>query len=232
MPGLTTFLLALLVPPSLAATPQPAHVRVVMETPAPTPFGSIRYEVVERAGSVSASHRRDLPSRAQSLQGMGLLTKAEAAALFDLLRSSNALKLPDATRDDPRLGQTTWRVEVGLDGAEHTFRVTDPTNQTDRRYERIIDAVRQVAVTQGGALPFRNTLMPVRSLGWIEIVAMPPGRVFIDGTDTQLETPVWAYEVGAGLHTVRLVTPDGQYDRTYQVRVEAGGTTRVAVDLR
>ena len=162
---------------------------------------------------------------------MGLLTKDEFVSLKRLLADSQALSLKDALRPASDHG-LTWRVELSLGGKHHTFRVSDSVNQDDRRYHHVVEGIRKVAVTRGGVQPFRNTFMPSRTLGWINIVSMPPARVIIDGVETQLTTPIFAYELSAGTHDVRLVTKDGRYDRHYNVRIEGGVTTRLAVDLR
>jgi|GEM_PF-1526307 len=208
------------------------YVTVLMEMPNPTPFTTVRYEIIDRGPATSAVHRRELPNYGESLHAMALLTEPESKSIFDALTANDAMKLKDAVIDKPPLGAVTWRVELLVDGKPHTFRVTDPSNQMDRRYHRIVSAVRRMVKRHAGELPFRNVFFGRSKLGYVNVLSIPVARVYIDGFDTKLETPLFAYEVAAGKHVVRLKTEDGRFDRTYKVIVGPGGTTRLAVDLR
>ena len=208
------------------------HVRVVLVSPSPSPFTTIRYEIVKRGTAVSASHRRHLPGHGESLHGAGLLTRAEQAEVWDLVNETGATQLSDAKVADPRHGELTWEVHVSLGGKHNSFKVTDPINQPDRRYFRLIDAVKRVVKKHAGDLPFRNIFYSPRSLGWINIVSVPQAHVIIDGFDTKLVSPLFGYELNAGVHAIQLKSLDGIYDRTYKVRIEPSGTTRLGVDLR
>jgi hypothetical protein len=208
------------------------YVRIILEAPAPSPFSEVRYEVIDRGPAVSAVHRRSLPGHGEALHAMGLLTRPEAEALRAALAGAGAMTLPDALSAAPDPGAVTWLVELGLDGREHRFRVTDPINQPDRRYWAVVEGARSLVKRIAGELPFRNVFFDSRHMGWLTVQAVPVAQVTLNGFDTKLETPIYSYEVEAGKHTVRLATSDGRYDRTYQVRVDPSGTTHLAVDLR
>ncbi len=210
------------------------YVRVVLEAPGPTPFHEIRYEVVRRGPAAAAMHRRELPGHGESLHGMALLTRDEEAALRALIDRAGALTLPDAPAlpAQPGAEGLQWRVELSLDGRTHRFRVRDPINQPDRRYWALVGGVRDVVRRHAGEQPFRNVFFDPGHLGWVNLVSVPAARVWVDGFDTRLETPLYGYELRAGAHEVRLVSLDGAWDRTYTIRVEPGGTTHLAVDLR
>lgn len=221
---------------ALVGAPEDFSVRVIMDVPAASPFSSVRYEVARRGRAATAVHRRELPGHRESLHGMGLLTAAEADALVALLTEVEAARLPDAVAPTAGVGQITWRVEVdlgpGSGSGAHVFRVSDPANQPDRRYRRLVSGVRELVLRVAGDLPFRNVFYPSERLGWASVVSVPVGRVLVDGFDTRLETPLYAYELAAGAHEIRIVTRDGTLDRTYQIRVEPAGTTHLTVDLR
>ncbi len=209
------------------------YLRMALERPAATPFAVVHYEVGRRGRATTAVHRRELPGLRESLHAMGLLTRDEATALWALVAELDATHLPDAPAPLPGpLEGNTWRVDVSLGGVEHSFQVTDPANQKDRRYmqlvSRLCDTVHRVA----GQLPFRDVFFPEAELGWISVTSVPVARVSIDGFDTQLETPLFSYELAGGEHEVRLRSLEGDLDRTYDVRVEPGGTTHLTVDLR
>lgn len=212
------------------------YARVVLEPPAATPFSVVRYEVVSRGRTTSAVHRRQLPSFNEPLHGLALLTREEAQALFTLLEALDATALPDATDVDPahpaREDRVVWRVEVSLGGKAHTFRVADPIEQPDRRYWKLVDAIQRQVTERAGELPFKNVFFPPGELGWVNILTIPAARVSVDGFDVRQETPLYSYELAAGVHSVRLRSLDGGYDRTYKVKVEPGVTTHLAIDLR
>lgn len=215
-----------------------AYVRISVEQPAPTPFAVIHYEISRRGRTTTAVHRRELPGLGESLHAMGLLTRSEAVALWAAVAELQALDLPDAATA-PRAGWPgfRWRVEVAAPAEsgevrEHSFVVTDPVNQPDRRYQRLVMRVCDTVHRVAGELPFRNVFFPEGKLGWISVTSIPVAGIDIDGFATQLETPLYSYELGAGTHAVRLRTADGALDRTYEVKVEPGGTTHLTVDLR
>ena len=208
------------------------YVRWSLVTPAPSPYHTIRYEITKRRPATTAVHRRNLPGLDESLHGLGLLTPEESDAAFAEVRAADALALVDAPAASPRPSTLTWECEVRLDGKESKFEVADPLLQPDRRYARLFLAVREVVRARAGELPFRNVFFPADERGWVNIESVPTARVFVDGLDTQLDTPLYAYEISAGSHTIRLVDKDGAHDRTYTVRVEAQGTTTLRVDLR
>lgn len=208
------------------------YIRVVLEGASASPFEVVRYEVIDRGPAVSVVHRRTLPGVVESLHSMGLLTKQEATRLRDVVRETRALELRDAVPAKPSADALTWKVELELAGKRHSFRVTDPINQPDRRYYRLLDAIRTTVRRVAGELPFRNIFFPKRELGLLDVVTVPIARVYVDGFDTKLDSPLFGYEIRAGQHEVRLRTPDGRLDRTYRVKVTPGGSTRLAVDLR
>lgn len=209
------------------------YVRVILEQPSASPFSVVRYEIVTRGRTTSAIHRRQLPGYGEPLHGLSLLTRKEAGALYDRLRALGALELTEAApAAGARAPDVSWRVQVSLDGKEREWLVHDPIDHKDRRHFRIIEAVRQVVVAHAGAQPYRNVFYDADDMGWVNILSAPVAKIRIDGFDTQLETPLYGYELAEGTHSVRLVTPDGAYDRTYKIKVEAGVTTHLAVDLR
>ncbi|MGB0678312.1 MAG: protein kinase domain-containing protein [Polyangiales bacterium] len=65
------------------------------------------------------------------------------------------------------------------------------------------------------------------ALGALSIHTTPAARVFVDGKDTGLLTPLSSFELSAGLHRIGLRTPDGRMHHL-QVRVQAGRTVRIA----
>ncbi|MFO0751463.1 MAG: hypothetical protein U1F43_38215 [Myxococcota bacterium] len=208
------------------------YVRWSLVAPAASPYYMIRYEITKRRPATTVVHRRNLPGLDEGLHALGLLTPEESDAIFAALRQADALTLPDARAARRSPGALLWDCDVHLDGKDHHFSVTDPTTQKDRRYAALFALVRDAAIAHAGELPFRNVFFPAGQRGWVNIESVPASKVMVDGLDTQLQTPLYAYEVAAGNHEVRLVSSDGRFDRTYTVRIEAQGTTTLRVDLR
>ena len=223
--------------PAAASTDGPRagaedYVRIRLSPGGPTPFDSIAYEVTWRGPATTAVHRRTLPGDAESLHSLGLLTRDEALAVGALLRGVDVLSLGDGAPESASPWDLTWTVDVQLEGVSRTFRVTAPEQLRDRRYFRLVDGVRRAVKAVTGELPFRNVFFSPDRRGWVTLQSVPAARVWIDGFDTQLETPLYSYELAAGAHTIRLVAASADLDRTYEIKVEPGGTTNLRVDLR
>ena len=210
------------------------YVRLTLRESGATPFSLVRYEVSSRGRNTTCVHRRQLPGHGEALHGMGLLTAADANELWRALKKNDGLKLPTIKVPDgfPWSTVARWTVELSLDGQEHSFQVSAPTHQLDRRYHRLITAVRRVVEPLAGEQPYRNIFFPDDIRGWLDVDGVPPARVVIDGFDTRMETPIFGYELEAGEHEILLRTPDGRYERTYRFQIEPTMTTRLKVDLR
>ncbi len=201
-------------------------------TPAASPYHTIRYEITRRRPATTAVHRRQLPGLEEGLHALGLLTPDEATSFFALARELDAATLTTLVPKKPRPGALTWRCDVMLDGKRHSFSVTDPENARDRRYARLFDAVRRTVLAHAGELPFRNVFFPAADRGWLNVESVPAAAVTIDGFDTKLETPLYSYDIAAGTHQLVLRSLDGRFERSFEIRVEAQGTTTLRIDLR
>lgn len=222
---------------ALAAEPGPPdsedYVRFTLEPPAASPYHTIRYEITRRAPATTAVHRRQLPGLDEGLHALGLLTPQESRAFFALAKSLGATSLPSVPRTTATPpGALTWRCDLSLDGEVASFIVADPEGLADRRYALLFAAVQRAVLEHAGELRFRNVFYSAGDRGWLNIESVPAAAVTLDGFDTQLETPLYSYEVAAGTHEVVLRSLDGQLVRTFQVRIEPQGTTTLRIDLR
>jgi len=209
------------------------YVRFLLEAPAASPYHTIRYEITRRQPATTAVHRRQLPGLDEGLHALGLLTPDESNAFFQLARALTKSPLPSVPRAvQVALGALTWRCDLRLDGKQQTFVATDLENLPDRRYARLFAAVQREVLAHAGELPFRNVFFPSRERGWLNIESTPVARVTIDDFETKLETPLYAYDVAAGTHAVVLRSRDGRLERTFEVKVEAQGTTTLRIDLQ
>jgi hypothetical protein len=64
---------------------------------------------------------------------------------------------------------------------------------------------------------------PAPTEGTLSVTSSVPGKVFIDGTDTGLVTPIVDLAVATGPHTVKVVTDDGR-TQSAEFTIEAGGS--------
>ena len=206
------------------------RVQVELLHPAASPYSVLRYEVVDRGQATSGTHRRVLAGTDESLHGATLFTKQESAALWKRLRALGALKLQSTRKSKHRTG-LRWRIEVTIGGKTNRFDVTAPLNQRDRRYWHVFSTVRDLVQRRAGALPFRNVYFPAKRGGWLHIRSIPSARVFVDGVDTKLMTPLFGYRVSAGPHIVELRAKGG-IRRAFPVRVKPQEHTRLNLDLR
>lgn len=239
-------ILALLTAAAVTGAGADDYVTLTLVDPAPTPYSTVRYEVSRRGKATVVVHRRQLPGYGEPLHEMGLLTPEEADALWGLVVELKSCVLPAAPepplvaggkagkkkKSVTLLAGPSWELDLSIDGRHNSFVVADAANQPDRRYAALIRGVRASIHRITGELPFRNVFIDSDAMGYLNVVSVPVARVEIDGFDTKLETPMYGYEMSSGAHRVRLVSTDGRFDRTYEVKVEAGGTTRLRVDIR
>jgi hypothetical protein len=66
--------------------------------------------------------------------------------------------------------------------------------------------------------------------GILSVTSNPNGELFIDGTDTNLTTPVTDLPVAPGKHTLKVVAADGR-EASQDFEMEAGGSLNLVVAL-
>lgn len=210
------------------------YVRWSLEAPGPSPWVTIRYEITRRTPATTAVHRRRLPGTEEGEHALGLLTPEESDAFFDSVRALTPLTLAS---DPPPKGKAAaarlrFRCDLLLDGTLHTFTATDPATHANPAIRALFHSVADLVTEIAGPLPFRQVFFPATERAWLNVESVPAAVVSVDGFDTGLTAPLYAYEVKAGERVVTLRTADGALERTYTVRVEPGGTTTLRVDLR
>lgn len=211
-----------------AAAAEGDAVRVTLTGPG-TPYASVRYEIEERRGTVSASVTKVFAGDFGFEEKVGLLPSTDFEALLGELEALQAFTLP-STRGPAR--RARYLIEVRRGSRSHRIEVHDPAQLPDGRYRALIDRVRSVTRTVAGRIPFRDAMLLPAEAGLLRIRSRPAARVTIDGLQYGETTPVEGLPLPAGRHTVRLTAVDEPLERTYEIRIEAGKTTRLAVDLR
>lgn len=91
--------------------------------------------------------------------------------------------------------------------------VADAT-KTDAAPAAAADVVKPVADAQGS----------------LSVSSTPSGKVYLDGTDTGLMTPVVDLPVAPGKHTLKIVSADGR-EQSSDFDIEAGGSLNLNVNL-
>jgi hypothetical protein len=222
-------LLLLVVPTLLAAKGDYIHLSLDLKNH--TPFSVLRYEITDRGPASSGVHRRVLAGTQEFLQGMTLFTQAEATSLWQELRQLKATTLPSASKKTREVG-LLWSFVMQLDGKTHRFRVRDPINQKDRRYWQLFNRVKTMVKRGTGALPFRNVYFPQGKYGWFHVQSIPTARVYVDGFDTKLETPVYLYKLAVGKHQISLRATDSGIKKHFEVKIAPMSHRRLNADLR
>ena len=197
-----------------------------------SPYHTVTYEVLWRKQIAVANHYRGLVGYNEPFHDMALVTREEFHVLLADIKRLGGLTLPSISSTRNVLAPLTWEVELCIDGVSHSFRVDAPEVQGDPRYFQVIDAVRTFVVNHTNELVFRNIFFEPGTYGWVNLTSVPPAKVFIDGRDIGMKTPIYGYELPVGAHALRLVAVEQGWERKHNVRITPGMTTIIHFDLR
>ncbi len=195
-----------------------------------TPYRLVHWEVLWRKRVAVANHYCALVNVDEALTDMRLVPTDEFEALLAGLLGDGALELRDAPAPKVHVGAQTFEVELVIDGRSNVFKVTEPEAQDDPTYARVVDRIERFVTDAVGPMPFKNAFFDAGAFGFLNITAVPVSRLFVDGRDTGLDTPVYGYELPKGSHVLRLVGEAGEREHT--VKIEGGMTTILHMDLR
>ena len=223
---------ALGAPPDEPADPLEGALVSLRITGGLMPYRRVSYEVLWRKRMAVASHYRALVNYDEALSNMKLVPTEDFVALLDRLGREGAFDLPDAPPPGRSVGAQTFELEVRRNGKTHLFRVTEPTGQPDARYAATVDLVRAFVIDVVGEIPFRNVFFDAGAFGFLNLTAVPVCRLWVDGRDTGLDTPIYGLELPKGSHKLELVAKDEGWKRDHTIRTEGGMTTILHMDLR
>lgn len=138
---------------------------------------------------------------------------------------------------DPSLGpersvEPVVEVSFRLGGREKTLLLPSPLTLADRRYARFIEVLRAVAIRATGEIGYHAPLGQGGTAGYLFIDSQPSAQVTVDGVTLTDTTPILAYAVAPGVHTVVLENKRLGLRRETKVRVQAGLTTSVELELK
>lgn len=245
---MTALLLALLALAPPAYAEEPARIVSQSETPAAppdleesyvrmkrtgglSPFELIEDTVVLRGATPTAIHAKDVVNQSEHQNRMALMTLAEYRALLDALEAQDILILRDFEIRPRREDLPSWSIEYQRNGRRNSIRIHGLRFATDPRYRAIVDLIRGTVREKTGEVPFRNVFFDAGEVGWLNLETRPAAHVEIDGAPTKERTPLYAWELPRGSHSVRLVDEERGIDRSFDFTVEAGMTTILNLDL-
>ena len=138
----------------------------------------------------------------------------------------------DPLAGPPQSNVPWWEISVRLGGRENTLLVRDPFALDDRRYARVIEAIRDLAIATAGDIAYAGPTGGAGVAGYLYIDSVPSAKVWVDGEPLPDETPILAFTVAPGSHTVTLENPRLGLRREYKVKVQSGLTSSLEVELR
>lgn len=137
----------------------------------------------------------------------------------------------DYTLGPPRSAEPIYELSFRLGGRENTVLVPSPFGRADRRYARFIETLRALALRTTGEIPYHPPLGNAGVAGYLFIDSVPSAAVSVDGIKLTDTTPIFAYAVAPGSHTVVLENARLSLRREVKVKVQAGMTTSVQLEL-
>lgn len=200
------------------------------------PYRLVSYEVLWRRRVAVASHYRSFVNVDEALHDMKLLQTVEFEALLDALEKEDEIfTLPPEPTGGRSVGSQRFELEVRRGDRKAVIKVSEPDGLADPRYARAIARIRSAVVGVVGELPFRNAFFDAGAFGFLNLTTVPVTRLYVDGRDTGLETPVYGLELSQGPHTLKVVSVDPNakgWEREHSIRVDPGMTTILHLDLR
>lgn len=207
-----------------------SHVRM-KRTGGLSPFEQIEDTVVLRGATPTAIHSKDVVNQSEHQNRMALLTLDEYRALLDALEALDILILRDFALSPRRDDVPTYTVEYQRNGRRNSVRIHGLAWSPDPRHRAVVELIRRTVREKAGDIPFRNVFFDAGEVGWLNLETRPAAQVEFDGVDTRERTPLYAWELPRGSHTVRLVDEERGIDRSFDFVIEAGMTTILNVDL-
>lgn len=194
-----------------------------------TPYARVTYEVATRRGAIVVGVRKAFADGFGHRDEVGLTTADELDALLAELDAMGAFALPPRVVDGPR---ARWTMTVQRGAKRRVLRMDDPGLTDDLRYRALIDRIIAAVNTEVDPILFRDPMLLPSEAGRLRLSSRPPARVSIDGLPLDGQTPMTDLRLPVGAHQILLTPVSGGEPHPYTVRIEAGKTTSLAVELR
>ncbi|MCA9563936.1 MAG: hypothetical protein KC561_10630 [Myxococcales bacterium] len=195
-----------------------------------SPFESVRYEIKSRGRTYLVSLVKRLAGGFEEFQGLTLLSATDFQAIVNELAACE-FPLENGSVGNPDDTEVyTLTVELGDFEVEASF--TPDHLPLDSPWLCTSEVIRRAYLDRGEPVPFQNAFFADGEFGELMLDSIPSARVFVDGRDTGLFTPVSNLRTSLGSHVIRFVNEEQGIDREYEATVERGHTTRLRVELR
>lgn len=225
---LVCVLLLCLAPTAYAAPGGADQVRLELSGSA-TPYAKVTYEVAPRRGAVIVGVRKAFAEGFGHRDEVGLLTAEDLDALLAELDAMGAFALPPRTSKSRR---ARWTLTIRWGDKRRVLTIDDPGLADDLRYRALVDRVVMAVEAELDPILFRDPMLLPGEAGRLRLSARPPARVAINGLPVEGKTPMNDLRLPVGTHTITLTPVSGGDAHPYEVRIEAGKTTSLAVELR
>ncbi len=193
------------------------------------PYQSLSYEIHLNRGTAMVNLQREYQSHFGRQDEVALLTQTEFFKLMELFGELCAATLPDAPH---RKAWTRYRLEYRWKEKKHSFFVEDPEHQQDPRYRLLIHRLRSEVLARISPMPFRDQMLLRKESGLLLLFSEPQAEVWIDGRRLEGSTPLKNLKLRAGMHQLRLKPLSGGLNYDYEIKISAGRTTSLRLDLR
>ncbi len=200
-----------------------------------SPYSVVRYEYKSRGSTFIAVLTKQLVGGFGELQNLALVSDSAFQALVDRLDACGIDDIGTAVNIGTGgfdVRSVVFDVEVAIDDYHRRLFVTDDELLPGTGQWCVVEALRQQYYAVGDPVAFENTFFEEGQFGELSADSTPGARVWVDGVDTGLNTPVHHFRLAPGVHRVRFVNAELGIDREYDATIMEGITTRLQVELR
>lgn len=207
-----------------------------------SPYEQVTYEFKSIEGTYLAVLTKRLVGAYEEMQELTLMTQE---SISGLLVDIDRCELPGSSEPEdvvPReaLHNTTYAIEMVHSSHEgctvncdRSLRLTMDSSEIalNSPFWCVVSHLTSTYHRYGDPVLFQGGFFEEGEYGLVHLDSTPGSRIFLDGYDTGLDTPVYHLKVAPGLHRLRLVNSELSLEREYEITVEVGVLTRMVVDL-
>lgn len=204
-----------------------------VEVSGPAVAGARVEHVIERSqGTLVVRVGKFMPDGFGRREAVGLFTDEDLADLVRDLDALGAFALPSLPRHGRRPPRAIYRVRLDVGERRHHFEVADPGRLPDGRHAAVIARLRAAVEGKTGQLPLQDDLLLPEEAGLVHVLTDVPARVLVVGQGFEGKAPVRGLRLPVGVHVLEVVPIDGGAANRYEIRVDAGRTTSLDLQLK
>lgn len=221
-----------------------AYARVFLRAN-PGPFQYVAYELSARGKTAVASHLRGMMGRKDAIIRTELVARELLRRTLDALDAVGVAEIADppasswitfdkdGTRRLPeRAAAPVFELLWRRGGASRHVVVVDPYAQDAPIYGLFVDIVRAAVIGAVGSIGYHGPDAAGTARGYLAVDSVPSADVYVNDERLPERTPVLSWTLPPGSHRVRLERADLGLRKETTVRIEAGLTTSLELDLR